>query len=85
MRDEVLNGLSKLAPSSKADEDTKKSEWDGAEEAEEDDLITIGLFLKPGDVVELSQAGREPVLAVFVQQLDTSSQLFSVNGRWTRC
>ncbi|KAF5846541.1 hypothetical protein GGP41_004590 [Bipolaris sorokiniana] len=83
MRDEVSNGLSKLASSSKADEDTKTSEWDGAEEDEEDDLITIGLFLKPGDVVELSQAGREPVLAVFVQQLDTSSQLFSVNGRWT--
>lgn len=29
------------------------------------------------------QAGREPVLAVFVQQLAHISQFFSVNGRWS--
>jgi hypothetical protein len=34
-------------------------------------------------VVELSQPGREPVIAVFVQQIDNDSQFFSVNGRWT--
>jgi hypothetical protein len=46
-------------------------------------MITIGLFLKPGDVVELSLPGREPVLAVFVQQLNNDSQFFSASGRWT--
>lgn len=29
-----------------------------------------------------SVPGREPVLAVFVQQIDLTSQFFSVNGRW---
>lgn len=81
-RDNVQNILSKLSSSSKADEDATRSEWDGAEEDENDDLITIGLFLKPGDVVELSRPGHEPVIAVFVQQLDNDSQFFSVNGRW---
>ena len=65
----------------KADQDAKESEWDVAEEDEAEEVITIGLFLKPGDVVELTQPGREPVLAVFVQQLNNESQFFSVNGR----
>jgi hypothetical protein len=82
-RNDVQNGLSKLSSSFKADEDANASEWDDAQEDEGEELITIGLFLKPGDVVELSQPGREPVLAVFVQQLNNDSQFFSVNGRWT--
>lgn len=82
-RGDIQNTLVKLSSVFKADEDAKTTEWNGAEEEDQDgDLITVGLFLKPGDVVELSQAGREPVLAVFVQQLDTESQFFSVNGRW---
>jgi len=82
---DIQNSLSKLTSAFKADEDAKPSEWAGAEEDEGEggDLITIGLFLKPGDVVELSQPDCEPVLAVFVQQLENESQFFSVNGRWT--
>ncbi|KAF1944956.1 RNB-domain-containing protein [Clathrospora elynae] len=81
---EIRNGLSKLSSGFKADDDARTSEWDAAQEDDEgEELITIGLFLKPGDVVELSQQGREPVLAVFVQQLENVSQFFSVNGRWT--
>jgi hypothetical protein len=79
----VHNGMSKLNSGFKADEDMNEQQWDATEHHEGEELITIGLFLKPGDVVELSQPGREPVLAVFVQQLDVNSQFFSVNGRWT--
>jgi exoribonuclease R len=78
---EMENNMSKLSFSSKADEDGEM-DMEGHGDEEGESLITIGLFLKPGDVVELSQPGREPVLAVFVQQLDMSSQFFSVNGRW---
>ncbi|KAH7377268.1 hypothetical protein BKA66DRAFT_156529 [Pyrenochaeta sp. MPI-SDFR-AT-0127] len=81
-REDIQNGLSKLSSGVKADENTNTNEWAKAEADEDEGLITIGLFLKPGDVVELSQPGREPVLAVFVQQLDNISQFFSVNGRW---
>jgi hypothetical protein len=79
---DVHNGMSKLNSAFKADDDVATHEWNAAAEDEGEDLITIGLFLKPGDVVELTQPGREPVLAVFVQQLDSDSQFFSVNGRW---
>ncbi|KAF2791299.1 RNB-domain-containing protein [Melanomma pulvis-pyrius CBS 109.77] len=80
--DEMLNGLSRLSHTAKADDGSRGNEIEGDEDNDGDDLITIGLFLKPGDVVELSQSGREPVLAVFVQQLALTSQFFSVNGRW---
>ncbi|KAF1916467.1 hypothetical protein BDU57DRAFT_448982 [Ampelomyces quisqualis] len=79
---DVYNGLSKLNSAFKADDHTESVVRTDIDDDEVDELITIGLFLKPGDVVELSQPGREPVLAVFVQQLDTNSQFFSVNGRW---
>lgn len=78
----VQNGLSKLSSGIKSDENPSTNEWDDAEADEDEELITIGLFLKPGDVVQLSQPGREPVLAVFVQQFDSVSQFFSINGRW---
>ncbi|KNG44041.1 rnb-domain-containing protein [Stemphylium lycopersici] len=79
---QVQNVISKLSSSFKADEETETVKWDSAEDEHGEELITIGLFLKPGDVVELFQPGREPVLAVFVQQLEHDSQFFSVNGRW---
>jgi hypothetical protein len=74
--------MSKLNSAFKSDEVVDTEDWNAMDENEGEELITIGLFLKPGDVVELSQPGREPVLAVFVQQLDSNSQFFSVNGRW---
>jgi hypothetical protein len=86
-RDGIQNSWFKLSSGFKSDENLDSTAWEDAEkDAGEDageELITIGLFLKPGDVVELSQPGREPVLAVFVQQVDQMSQFFSVNGRWT--
>ncbi|KAF2852511.1 RNB-domain-containing protein [Plenodomus tracheiphilus IPT5] len=80
---DVQNGLSKLSPMAKADQHDDTTAWENTEEDEVDELITIGLFLKPGDVVELRQQSREPVLAVFVQQFDNVSQFYSINGRWT--
>lgn len=83
LHDGIQNGLSKLATSSKAaDDSTDARDWASTNDDEGDDMITIGLFMKPGDVVELVQPDREPVLAVFVQQLGGTSQFFSVNGRW---
>ncbi|KAH8723754.1 hypothetical protein GQ44DRAFT_619537 [Phaeosphaeriaceae sp. PMI808] len=79
---DVQNGLSKLSSGFKTGADIDVEDRNTTAEDENDDLITIGLFLKPGDVVELSQQGREPVLAVFTQQLDGHCQFFSVNGRW---
>ena len=79
---ETINGLSRLSFAAKVDEHSP-SEAGSPEEFEGEELITIGLFLKPGDVVELSQSGHEPILAVFVQQLGLMSQFFSVTGRWS--
>ncbi len=80
-RGSLQNNISKLSAASKVSEDARPDE-SSTEADQGDDLITIGLFLKPGDVVELSQPDREPILAVFVQQFDNISQFFSVNGRW---
>jgi hypothetical protein len=78
---DVYNRVSKLNSAFNTDEEADMEEWNDIED-EGEELITIGLFLKPGDVVELVQAGREPVLAVFIQQLDGDSQFYSVDGRW---
>ncbi|KAF2265514.1 RNB-domain-containing protein [Lojkania enalia] len=81
-RDDVSNDIVKLHyRSGKADESLDEERWDEYENQSED-LLTIGLFLKPGDVVEISRQGHEPILAVFVQQLEMKSQFFSVNGKW---
>ncbi|KAH7120835.1 hypothetical protein B0J11DRAFT_581603 [Dendryphion nanum] len=75
--------MSKLSVGAKSDEDQLQNEREEDEDDADEDIMTLGLMLKPGDVVELSAPGREPVLAVFVQQLESNSQFFSVNGRWT--
>lgn len=82
-RRDIQNTMAKLSFASKADEDVEADDQMRADENDDDELVTIGLFLSPGDVVELSQPGREPVLAVFVQQIELISQFYSVNGRWT--
>ncbi|KAL1643164.1 3'-5' RNA exonuclease complex component [Didymella pomorum] len=79
---EVYNNVSKVSNASAAEDQTEGDRWFAGEDDDGEDLITIGLFLKPGDVVELSQAGREPILAVFVQQLDNDSQFYTINGKW---
>ncbi|KAH6639318.1 hypothetical protein C7974DRAFT_431916 [Boeremia exigua] len=79
---DIMNSFSKVSSASAVEEQTEGDRWFAGEDDDGEDLITIGLFLKPGDVVELSQAGREPVLAVFVQQLDSNSQFYTINGRW---
>ncbi|KAF2707993.1 RNB-domain-containing protein [Pleomassaria siparia CBS 279.74] len=79
---ETINDVSVLNYCSKADEENREHQVEGEDDFDGDDLITIGLFLKPGDVVELSQPNREPVLGVFVQQLGMDSQFYSSNGRW---
>jgi hypothetical protein len=80
---DIQNNMAKLSFGSKADEDLEGDEQMRDDEEEGDEIVTIGLFLSPGDVVELAQPGREPVLAVFVQQLGLTSQFYSVNGRWS--
>lgn len=80
---EIQNKLSVLGFGLKADEDVDREEaMEEEEDNAEDELITVGIFLKPGDVVELTRPGREPTLAVFVQQLALDSQFYSINGRW---
>ncbi|KAF2875923.1 hypothetical protein BDV95DRAFT_484215 [Massariosphaeria phaeospora] len=78
----IHNDVSRMNYSAKADEAARDQEDMDEEGNEGEDLITIGLFLEPGDAVELSTAGREPVLAVFVQQFNDLSQFLSINGRW---
>lgn len=80
-RGDTSNDISKSCAIPMAD-DAQQLQWSAFDDNENGDLITIGLFLKPGDVVELSQPGRESVLAVFVQQLERDSQFFSIDGRW---
>lgn len=48
-----------------------------------EDLITIEKYLTPGDVVELSWPGKEPYLAVYVQQVQRTNQFYTIQGRWT--
>ncbi|KAF1930596.1 RNB-domain-containing protein [Didymella exigua CBS 183.55] len=79
---EIVNNVSKVSNASAADVETEGDRWFAGEDDDGEDLVTIGLFLKPGDVVELSQSGREPILAVFVQQLDNDSQFYTINGKW---
>ncbi|KAF3039770.1 hypothetical protein E8E12_008408 [Didymella heteroderae] len=79
---EIFNNVSKVSNASAADDETEGDRWFAGEDDDGEDLITIGLFLRPGDVVELSQSGREPILAVFVQQLDNDSQFYTINGKW---
>lgn len=51
---EIVNTFSKVSSASAVDEQTEGDRWFAGEDDEGEDLITIGLFLKPGDVVELS-------------------------------
>ncbi|KAF2010674.1 RNB-domain-containing protein [Aaosphaeria arxii CBS 175.79] len=81
LRADIQNTIAKLSAGAKSDVMTS-IELD-EEQGDVDDSITIGLFLKPGDVVELSSPDSEPVLAVFVQQLDMQSQFYTVSGRWS--
>ncbi|KAJ4991237.1 mitochondrial protein cyt-4 [Stagonosporopsis vannaccii] len=79
---EILNRISKVSGASAVDDQSEGDRWFAGEDDDGEDLITIGLFLKPGDVVEFSQAGHEPILAVFVQQFDNDSQFYTINGKW---
>jgi hypothetical protein len=51
---EIFNHASKVSNASAVDDETDGDRWFAGEEDDGEDLITIGLFLKPGDVVELS-------------------------------
>lgn len=46
--------MSKVSNASAAEDETEGDRWFAGEDDDGEDLITIGLFLKPGDVVELS-------------------------------
>lgn len=48
-------------PVSVVDEETEGDRWFAGEDDDGEDLITIGLFLKPGDVVELSYVLSVPL------------------------
>ncbi|KAF2727487.1 RNB-domain-containing protein [Polyplosphaeria fusca] len=85
--EETTNNLTRANNhGSKSDESIEDKQWDEDPDLDRDpDLVTLGVFLNPGDVVEISVAGREPTLAVFVQQLGEDSQFLSTNGRWCHC
>ena len=51
---EIINNLSKITNASTTEPLTDGERWIAGEDDGGDDLVTIGLFLKPGDVVELS-------------------------------
>lgn len=51
---EAFNNVSKISSASAADVQTQGDRWVAGEDDDGEDLVTIGLFLKPGDVVELS-------------------------------
>lgn len=53
-RDEISNGMNNLNLGAKSDEGYRAGEREEDPDDEGEDLITIGLFLKPGDVVEIS-------------------------------
>lgn len=59
-RGDIQNNLSKLNYGTKADEDDGENEFGMTEDNKDEELITIGLFLKPGDVVELSYVLNAP-------------------------
>lgn len=50
---EMSNNFSKVSGASAVQDETEGERWFAGEEDDGEDLITIGLFLKPGDVVEL--------------------------------
>jgi hypothetical protein len=81
----VTNRVNIVGISAKSDELDQDDER-GAKKSQdeyEDDLPTVALFLKPGDVVEIAKPDREPVIAVFVRQVEDISQFYSANGRVT--
>lgn len=51
---EIVNNMSKVSSASAMDDQTEGDRWFAGEDDDGEDLITIGLFLKSGDVVELS-------------------------------
>jgi hypothetical protein len=51
---EIFNNVSRVSNASAVDDETEGERWFAGEDEDGEDLITIGLFLKPGDVVELS-------------------------------
>lgn len=51
---EIYNNVSKVSNASAIEDETEGDRWFAGEDDDGEDLITIGLFLKPGDVVELS-------------------------------
>jgi hypothetical protein len=55
---DLYNNISKLSSSFKSDQ-VEQDDWNRMDDDDGEELITIGLFLKPGDVVELSQPAGE--------------------------
>jgi hypothetical protein len=51
---EIVNNVSRIANPSTTEHLTDGERWFAGEDDGGEDLVTIGLFLKPGDVVELS-------------------------------
>lgn len=80
---QTINGMAKLSVGAKSDDDRVSQDEEHEDDEEVSSIMTLNRFIRPGDVVELSVPGREPVLAVFVQQLESICQFFSVNGRWS--
>jgi hypothetical protein len=75
--------VSKVSNASATDEETQGDRWFAGEEDDGEDLITIGLFLKPGDVVELSLVPLGLPIKLLDMRADTSQTIRA--GAYTRC
>lgn len=78
---DVVNGQASI----NGREDLKRSALQANSQEEQggddvEDLITAGLFLKPGDVAVLD--GLSSTLAVFVQNIGPHSQFVRADGQW---
>ena len=76
--DDIQNEITKLSNNGRSGQDI--DEYDLDDDA--DELMTVSLFLKPGDVVEYQTPGREPMLAVYVQEIDGVCQFILASGKW---
>ncbi|PVH93474.1 RNB-domain-containing protein [Periconia macrospinosa] len=81
---EVVNTISKFGKS-KGNGDALEDEQSLEELDENDqgyeDLVTLAIFMKPGDLVELHPPNSEPILGVVVQTFGPRCNIYLANGR----
>ncbi|OCK97914.1 RNB-domain-containing protein [Cenococcum geophilum 1.58] len=78
---DVTNDLTRIGSSEASN--TQSYEDDETEEYETvTDLHTTSLYLQPGDLAEIFQANREPILSVYVQSIGSQAQFYTMTGKY---